>query len=119
MDGALTAVGTSVGANLYDTPMSYVEQWNLDIQRELPGNIVFDAAYAGNHGLKLPVNINANTLDTRYYGAPGDATKVAQLNALVANPFFGLISPRSALGAAQIQANQYMFGIKMAKSKKP
>ncbi len=31
----------------------YVEQWNLDIQRELPGGFFADIAYAGAHGIHL------------------------------------------------------------------
>ena len=66
-----------------------MQQWNLDIQRELPGNMVVDAAYVGNHGLKLPVNENVDSLNTAFYGAIGDSNRVAQLNALVPNPFSG------------------------------
>jgi hypothetical protein len=32
----------------------YVQQWNLDIQRQLPGGFFADVAYAGSHGLHLP-----------------------------------------------------------------
>ncbi len=31
----------------------YVQQWNLDIQRELPGGFFADIAYAGAHGVHL------------------------------------------------------------------
>jgi len=31
----------------------YVEQWNLDLQRELPGGFFADIAYAGAHGIHL------------------------------------------------------------------
>ena len=31
----------------------YVQQWNLDIQRELPGGFFMDVAYAGAHGVHL------------------------------------------------------------------
>jgi len=31
----------------------YVQQWNLDIQRELPGGFFLDVAYAGAHGVHL------------------------------------------------------------------
>ncbi|MBV8810252.1 MAG: hypothetical protein JO033_16400, partial [Acidobacteriaceae bacterium] len=32
----------------------YVQQWNLDIQRQLPGGFFADVAYAGSHGVHLP-----------------------------------------------------------------
>jgi len=41
----------------------YVESWNFAIQRSLPGNLVFDVAYVGNHGVDQPAiyNLNAST----------------------------------------------------------
>lgn len=33
---------------------SYVEQWNLNVQRQLPAGIVFQAGYVGQHGLHQP-----------------------------------------------------------------
>ncbi len=32
----------------------YVQQWNFDIQRQLPGGFFADVAYAGSHGIHLP-----------------------------------------------------------------
>jgi len=32
---------------------SYVNSWNLSLQRELPGKILLDAAYVGQHGVNL------------------------------------------------------------------
>jgi Carboxypeptidase regulatory-like domain len=41
----------------------YNEQWNLDIQRELPGGIFADVAYAGAHGVHLEqFNTNINQI---------------------------------------------------------
>jgi hypothetical protein len=31
----------------------YIQNWQLSIQRELPGNMLLDVAYVGNHALKL------------------------------------------------------------------
>lgn len=31
----------------------YIQQWNLSVQRELPGNILISAAYVGSHGSHL------------------------------------------------------------------
>ena len=32
---------------------SYIQNWQLSVQRELPGNMLLDVAYVGNHALKL------------------------------------------------------------------
>jgi hypothetical protein len=49
-------VGVS-GGNIYGflkgNKDPYVQQWNLSIQRELPGNILISAAYVGSHGSHL------------------------------------------------------------------
>jgi len=41
----------------------YVQQYNFGIQQEIARNLVLDAAYVGNHGVKLPSfrNLNPNT----------------------------------------------------------
>lgn len=105
--GAASLVGTGVSALLYDTPLPYSEQWNFGVQRELPGSISLGVSYAGNRGVKLPVNSNLNALNPGYYGQPGDLARVAQLNALVNNPFFGVITT-GTLAARQVQANQLL-----------
>ena len=41
----------------------YCEQWNFDIQRELPCGFFADVAYAGSHGVHLPQsNTNINQI---------------------------------------------------------
>lgn len=32
---------------------SYIQNWQLSVQRELPGNMLLDVAYVGNHAVKL------------------------------------------------------------------
>jgi hypothetical protein len=38
----------------------YVESWNFAIQRLLPKNFVAEAAYVGNHGVRMPVQWDLN-----------------------------------------------------------
>jgi outer membrane receptor protein involved in Fe transport len=38
----------------------YVESWNLAMQTVLPANFVFELAYIGNHGVKIPVQYDLN-----------------------------------------------------------
>ncbi|MDQ2945372.1 MAG: TonB-dependent receptor, partial [Acidobacteriota bacterium] len=42
----------------------YVISWNLAVQRSLPGNLVLDVAYVGNHGVDQPANYNLNASTT-------------------------------------------------------
>ena len=55
--------GTSVFAPFAmnrHNPDAYLQQWNLDIQRTLPGNMLFDIAYVGNTGRHLSIRLNPN-----------------------------------------------------------
>jgi hypothetical protein len=65
---------------------NYVMQWNFDIQRELPGGIVFDVAYVGSRGVKLEASRSWNQLPDK------DLALGNQLNTLVPNPFYGQIT---------------------------
>jgi hypothetical protein len=60
-----------------------VQQFNLDIQRELPGGIFVDAAYAGSRGVHLTSsnNVSINNLPDSFY-----ATAQQQFNASQTNP---------------------------------
>jgi len=40
----------------------YVQQWNLNVQRELPGNFVVSAAYVGSKGTHLTLLTDANQI---------------------------------------------------------
>jgi len=45
----------------------YVQQWNFDIQRELPGGFFADIAYAGSHGVHLEqFNTNINQIPDQF-----------------------------------------------------
>src|SRR5262249_1005495 len=47
-----------------------VQQWNLDLQRELPAGFFADVAYAGAHGVHLPqFNTNINQIPDKFIAA--------------------------------------------------
>ncbi|HZT33223.1 MAG TPA: TonB-dependent receptor [Bryobacteraceae bacterium] len=100
--GPLTAVGSSVSGSIYNNPASYVQQFNFDVQRQLPGSLYVDIAYAGSSGVDIPLNLPYNDLNPAYFGKPGDAATVSYLQQLVPNPFFGRIST-GPLSTAQVQ----------------
>ncbi|MEG9431000.1 carboxypeptidase regulatory-like domain-containing protein [Terriglobus sp. ADX1] len=88
-NGVQVGTGTSVTGVLYDTPLSYNEQWNLGVERQLARGIVLHLNYVGSHSLHLPQNIRPNDLRDKYWGAVGDTNYVNYLQASVANPFYG------------------------------
>jgi hypothetical protein len=86
----------------------YNEQWNFDIQRELPGGFFADVAYAGAHGVHLPQsNPNINQIPDRFINqartqfAAGGATAVTITQPVTNYPFAcPLCSPANALPSA-------------------
>jgi hypothetical protein len=102
--GMLTNVGTSLG-NVIDRDQQaiYVQQWNFDIQRSLPGDIVVVTAYAGSKGAHLKQNLQYNQLPDRYLSLGSG------LQARVPNPFFGLIPATQPLGTPTVAAGQLLL----------
>jgi hypothetical protein len=83
--GLLTLLGQDIITVFRDDRSAYAQEWNLDVQRELPGAFLVDVAYAGMKGDKLPIDIQLNQLPERYMALG------PQLLERVPNPFFGLI----------------------------
>lgn len=101
-EGLLTQVGANLQAVLQDTVTPWSQQWNLNIQRQLPWQMSLEVAYVGTRGLQLSRNgeggLDLNQLDPQYLSLG------SQLNQLVDNPFFGqgtggfFAAPRIARG---------------------
>ena len=70
---------------------AYIQQFNLDLQRELPGGIFVDAAYAGSRGVHLP-NPTATQIDQI---PDADLALGNALIANVPNPFHGITTVSS------------------------
>lgn len=46
--------GQGITAPVYDERHAYTQQWDFDVQRELPGGMALSVAYAGSKGTHLP-----------------------------------------------------------------
>jgi hypothetical protein len=88
--GLLTQAGANIQAPVPDTLTPYSMQWNFNIQRNLPGQILLEAAYVGTRGFHLSRNdesgLSLNQL------APSAMSLGARLNDQVDNPFFGIVN---------------------------
>ena len=77
------ALGMLLPSNAY----AYMQQWNFNLQRELPFGIYVDAAYAGAKGTHLPLSgLQLDQLPDQ------DLALGSQLNRQVPNPFFGVVN---------------------------
>lgn len=100
--GLATDLGQSIVGMLRTRRTSYSEQWNVDIQHELPMNFLVDVAYAGSHGIHLYGDYDANQLPDKYlrFGT--------QLTSEVSNPFQGHISSGALSGPTIAQSQLYL-----------
>jgi hypothetical protein len=96
-----TGQGLSIWDRSARTP--YAVQWNVNVQRELPWQLVADVAYAGSRGVRLNSPREANALDPQYL-ALGNALQAP----LVANPFFGQITA-GALSQRNVAQRQLLL----------
>ena len=102
--GAATFLGLSVGTDSRPDSNPQYQSWNFSVQRQLPGSSVLEVNYTGSKGTHLYFGggvENQNRLDPMYWSLGRTA-----LNALVPNPFFGIITDtRSALSAPTVTLN--------------
>jgi hypothetical protein len=88
------------GGNPFEAPYRaysppYVQQFNVDIQRELPFGIFVDAAFAGSRGVHLPSpnNVSINNIPDSFYAqaqAQENAGQPVTITTAVPNPFTGI-----------------------------
>jgi hypothetical protein len=89
-------LGMGAGTPLPKDDNPQYQQWTFSIQRELPGQGVFEVNYAGTKGTHLyfgsgDVVSALNTLNPIYWSL-GRGTSGNGLNAQVSNPFYGIIT---------------------------
>ncbi len=96
-------LGQSVYTATRSAGSGYVQQWNLAVQHAFTSNLSFDLAYVGSHVVHLGIpdqNLNQLTDGQIASGLAGPAAAKA-LTGSVTNPYFGVISPNSQLGASR------------------
>ncbi|MDX1981166.1 MAG: carboxypeptidase regulatory-like domain-containing protein [Bryobacteraceae bacterium] len=102
--GALTGVGTGIIGQLRDISRGYTKQWNFTIQHQPWNNWLLEAAWVGNHGIKLlgfSRNLNFLSDDSLALGA-------ASLAQPIANPFRGIITTGPLSGATITRAQSLL-----------
>lgn len=101
--GLNTLVGQSIAAPLRDQQLSYSAHWSVDIQRQLPWNLLLNLGYAANSAVGLPSRVNLNQLPDSELSQGGN------LLATVANPFAGVITDNtSPLSRPTVQRGQLL-----------
>jgi len=97
----------------------YVQQWSLSIQKQLPGTVLFEVDYVGNHGSQLlglgqgnqPTVLNATTVNSRRPLAAYTIAPVKTVGNWNSSQFEGLsakIEKRYASGVSFL--NSFTYG---------
>jgi hypothetical protein len=113
--GTLSGVGTNISYVDQNSTAPRVQQYSIDLQRELPHSQAISISYTGSRGDHLglggsaDVGVNINQLDPKYM-ALGSA-----LNASLPNPFFGNtnagpFASQATLSRAQLLRPYPQFG---------
>lgn len=97
--GLLTDLGTTAHFVGRQHPIPYSQQWNFDIQKRLPGDVLMQIGYAGSRSIDVIGTWEWNTLD------PQHMSLGPRLNEQVPNPFLGVIE-RGALSGPTITLGQ-------------
>jgi hypothetical protein len=106
--GSSLGIATDLGKSFsYYNPTihnPYSIRWEVGIQRELPGQMVLELAYIGNHAVHLLLNRNMDALPAQYLSTSPtrDQATIDYLSALVPNPFAGLIPTSASLNGSTI-----------------
>ncbi len=105
--GLLTQVGQTVSFVDQNRKAAYMQQYSLDIQRELPGSIALTIGYVGSRGTSLQLGgvnnggINLNQLAPQFMSRTDLQTRVA-------NPFFGTPAGVGILSSATVTRAQLL-----------
>ncbi len=105
----VAAAGSPTLSPYLNPKPGYVQQFNLDIQRQLPAGFFLDVAYAGSHGVHLPqYSTHLNQIGDSYIAAAAAQAAAGQpvtIGTLVSNPMAGT-SGNATIGAPTIVAGQ-------------
>jgi len=105
--GPSTNLGLGIGeSNFIDYVNPVIQQWNFNLERELPGNMVVEAGYTaskGNHLIDGEGSMTYNQLPASFFPLGNS------LNDLVPNPFFNVIvNPNSTLSRSTVTRGQLL-----------
>jgi hypothetical protein len=118
--GALDPAGASLGVNTFVgqsigrfAPRNFKNGENarylINIQRELPGQWLFEAGYTGSRGWDITTELDLNPLPAQYLSTSRvrDSANIDFLAQLVPNPFAGLV-PGGTINSATVARSQLL-----------
>jgi hypothetical protein len=114
VDGLLSPSGSSLGlATFLGRNISfytrsqyppYSQRWQLSIQRELPGRVLFDLGYIGNRGTHIEISRDLDSIPLQYLSRSPvrDQANIDYMTTNFSNPFYPLL-PGTGLAGTTVQ----------------
>jgi len=109
--GMLTFLGRGVSTFNPNLRNGYMQRWSLNLQRQLPGQLVAEVGYIGNRGTKLASSRQLDGIPLQYLSTSPvrDQAAINFLNDQVPNPFVGISSfAGTGLTAARVARSQLL-----------
>jgi hypothetical protein len=109
--GAGTFLGQGVTIFNPDVKNAYSVRWNFGIQHQLPGQIVLEIAYVGNHSVHLPITVQLDSIPHQYLSTSPvrDNNETNYLNTAVPNPLQGLVPNSAASNGSTVALRQLLI----------
>ena len=103
--GLLTSVGNANHGIEHYIKSAYVQQWNFGLQRELPGNLLIEAAYVGSHGVHISDfnSYNFDQLPDQYLSLGNSLFNTYP------NPFLGIVPANTTIGSSPTLSLQQLL----------
>jgi hypothetical protein len=107
--GLATNLGNSISLFPEDTTSSYMQRWQLAVQRQLVSDTVLELSYVGNRGTRMRVGRDLNPVPAQYLSTSPfrDQAAIDFLAVAVTNPFAGLL-PKTTMNNPTIGRSQLL-----------
>jgi hypothetical protein len=107
--GLATNLGQGISPFDENTTSSYMQRWQLAVQRELIADSLIEVSYVGNRGTRMQVNRDLNPVPARYLSTSPvrDQAAIDFLSEQVSNPFYPLL-PKTNLAGTTVPRSQLL-----------
>src|SRR5713101_3869510 len=102
--GLATFMGRSISSYTQNQYPPYMQRWQLSIQRELPGRLLFDIGYVGNRGTHIENSRDLDSIPLQYLSRSlvRDQPNIDYMTTNFPNPFYPLL-PGTGLAGTTVQ----------------
>src|SRR5439155_158621 len=107
--GLATNLGQGISFFDENTTSSYMQRWQLALQRQLTAGTLIEVSYVGNRATRMQVGRDLNPTPVRYLSTlpTRDQATIDFLSAQVANPFYPLL-PKTNLASTAVSRSQLL-----------